>query len=351
MDFSLSEETLMLAETVERMLLEACTPAHLRKLATSGEAFDPDRWRRIAAMGLPGMNAPVELAGSGLDEVAAVLIAEACGRVALPEPLTEHAGVAAPLLAATGAGGELLEAAVDGEKLLAIGHPVNPLVAGADRAAAFLLEHQGEVHLVPADAVQLRRRESLDEFRRLFEVSWTPTPATRIADAEQGRRLWAEALERGALLTAAQALGLARGAIELAVEYAKVREQFGKPIGVNQAVKHILADQQVKLSFARPVVLAAAADFAAADLVSSGRVSHAKLAATAAAESATRAAVQVFGAIGITFEAGVHFYVKRALALTAAWGGKAFHRERAARRVFEAPIGPHNTFARAGAAA
>ena len=147
-----------------------------------------------------------------------------------------------------------------------------------------------------------------------------------------------------------EALGLAQGAIDLAVEYAKVREQFGKPIGVNQAVKHLLADQQVRLSFARPVVLAAAADFAAGDLASAARISHAKLAATQGAENATRAAVQVFGAIGMTFEAGVHFYVKRAFALSAAWGTAAFHRERVARRVFEGPIGPEHTFARVGAA-
>lgn len=351
MEFTLSEETLMLAETVERMLLETCTPAHLRALATTREPLDAQRWRQIVEMGLPGMTAPLDLGGSGLDEVAAVLIAEVCGRVALPEPLVEHAGVAVPLLAATGADRDLLAAAVAGDKLLAVGHPANPFVANADIAAALLLEHQGEVHLVPAAAVELRRRESLDEFRRLFEVAWTPTAATRIADAELGRRLWAQAFERGALLAAAEALGLAKGAIDQAVEYAKVREQFGKPIGVNQAVKHILADQQVKLSFARPVVLAAAADFAAGDLVSAGRVSHAKLAATAAAESASRAAVQVFGAIGMTFEAGVHYYVKRALALSAAWGGKPLHRDRVAARVFEAPIGPDNTFARAGTAA
>jgi alkylation response protein AidB-like acyl-CoA dehydrogenase len=352
MDFRLSEETLMLAETVERMMLETCTPAHLRSLGASGEARDAERWSQIAAMGLPGMSASVDHGGSELDNVAAVLVAAACGRVALPEPLLEHAGVATPLLAATGAEPGLLEAAIAGEKLLAIGHPINPFVAHADAAAALLLAHQDEVHLVPTTSVTLRRRESLDEFRRLFEVDWTPGAATRIADAATGRKLWATALERGALLAAGEALGLAKGAIDMAVDYAKVREQFGKPIGVNQAVKHMLADQQVKLSFARPVVLAAAADFEAGDLVSAARVSHAKLAATAAADSAARTAVQVFGAMGMTAEAGVHVYVKRALALLSAWGTPAFHRDRVAARVLGGgPIGPENSFIRYGAAA
>jgi hypothetical protein len=295
------------------------------------------------------MMAPLELGGSGLDEVAAVLIAEACGRVALPEPLLEHAVVALPLLVATGAGSGLLTSAVQGEALLAIGHPINPLVANADVAAALLLENEGEVHLVPASAIALRRRESFDQFRHLFEVSWTPSRKTRIVNAEAGRPLWAQALDRGALLTAGLCLGLAKGSIELAVEYAKTREQFGKPIGTNQAVKHILADQQVKLSFARPVVLAAAADVAAGDLVSAARVSHAKLAASRAAEGASRAAVQIFGALGMTFEAGVHFYVKRALALVGAWGTDMFHQNRVAQRAFDGPIGPENTFPRFGA--
>jgi alkylation response protein AidB-like acyl-CoA dehydrogenase len=348
MDFSLSEESLMLAETVERMLVDICPATALRTLATVGEAFDADRWSQIVSLGLTGMMAPAEAGGSELDELAAVLVAEACGRVALPEPLIEHAGIAAPILAATGAAPELLMAAAAGEKLLAVGHPVNPLVANADSAEALILEHDGEVHLVPATQVDLRRRKSLDEFRRLYEVSWRPSAQTRIADKATGRSIWSEALDRGALLAAGECLGLAKGAINLAVEYAKLREQFGKPIGVNQAVKHMLADQQVKLSFARPVVLAAAADFAAGDVVSAARVSHAKLAAARAAESASRAAVQVFGAIGMTFEAGVHFYFKRALALTSAWGTDHFHRGRIAQRVFQAPIGPENTFPRFG---
>lgn len=352
MDFRLSEESLMLGETVERMMVETCTTAHLRRLAASGEPRDAERWSQIVAMGLPGMLADAEHGGSGLDAVSALLVAEACGRVALPEPLIEQAGVAVPLLAATGAAPDLLEAAIAGEALLAVGHPINPLVAHADSAGALLLAHADEVHLVPAGSVTLTRRESLDEFRRLFDVAWTPSAATRIADAATGRRLWAQALERGALLSAGEALGLARGAIDMAVDYAKVREQFGKPIGVNQAVKHMLADQQVKLSFARPVVLAAAADLAAGDLVSAARVSHAKLAATAAADSAARTAVQVFGAMGMTSEAGVHFYVKRALALLNAWGTPAFHRDRVAARVLDGgPVGPEHGFTRYGAAA
>jgi hypothetical protein len=265
--------------------------------------------------------------------------------------LLEHAGVAVPLLAATGAQPDLLRAAAAGEARLAVGHPANPFVNGADGAAALILAHENEVHLVSTEDVTLRRRESFDDLRRLFEVDWTPGPATCIADAHAGRRLWAEALNRGALLAAGECLGLARGAIDMAVDYAKVREQFGKPIGTTQAVKHILADQQVRLSFARPVALAAAADFASGDLVAAARVSHAKLAAARVAESASRAAVQIFGALGFSWEAGVHFLVKRAFALNFAWGDAAFHRDRMARRVLEAPTGPENTFPRFGVAA
>jgi alkylation response protein AidB-like acyl-CoA dehydrogenase len=351
MDFNLSEDVLMLAEAAGRMLSETCGPAERRALADSGRALDPARWAQIVEMGLPGMAAPEAMGGIGLDPVALALIAEACGAVALPEPLLEHAGVAVPLLVAAGADASTIEAAVAGTLRLAVGHPANPFVNQAEGADALLLAHEGEAHLVPTAEVRLSPHKSFDDFRKLSSVDWTPSAATRIASAQAGEGLWAQALDRGALLAAAEALGVAKGAIALAVDYAKIREQFGKPIGVNQAVKHILADQQVKLSFARPVVLTAAADLEAGDLVASARVSHAKLAATAAAESASRAAVQVFGALGMTWEAGVHFYVKRAFALSGAWGTAAFHRERVAARVFGAPIGPENAFPRQGAAA
>jgi hypothetical protein len=289
---------------------------------------------------------PENVGGLGLSEIDFVLIAESCGYYGLPEPLVEHAGVSAPLLAATGAAPELMHLAAAGKASLAIGHPINPFVTDADSATELLLENRGEIHLVSALTTSIVREPTLDPLRRVFNVHWTPSPATRIASAADGRTLWDAALDRGALFAAAQCLGLAQRMVDLALAYAKERKQFGKVIGSYQAVKHQLANVQVKIEFARPVVYAAAADLAAHDRVSRARVSHAKIVATEAANLGSRSALQVFGAIGYSWEADLHLFLKRALALTYAWGTPDYHRERVAARVLDLPVGPEHTFSR-----
>jgi alkylation response protein AidB-like acyl-CoA dehydrogenase len=310
-------------------------------MLAQGQAQDPARWTAIVESGLTLMLLPESAGGLGLSETDFALIAEAAGYHALPEPLVESAGVAAPLLAATVASSALVK---DPATTIAIQHPVNPFVADADTARALVLHHQDEVHLLHLDQVRLVRQPSIDPLRRLFRIDWTPNGVTCIA--EGAGRLWAQALDRGALFTAAQGLGLAQRAIDLAADYAKSRTQFGKPIGAYQAIKHQLASAQVKLEFARPVVQAAAAELHHQDAVSRARVSHAKMVALEAADLACRTAVQVHGAMGYSWEVDVHLFLKRSLALTAAWGTPAFHRARVAARIFDLPTGPDRPFAR-----
>lgn len=346
MDFMFSEEQRMSAEMARQLLADHCSPATLRKLMASGAARDTSLWQAIAHTGLTAVLVPESDGGLGLHEIDFVLIAEACGYAALTEPLVEHAGVAAPLLAATGAKAMLCKAAATGEATLAIGHSINPFVADAETADAVLMEHDGEVHLLEPPQAKLTRQPSIDPFRRLFHVGWTASDTTRIAAAASGTLLWEDSLDRGALFTAAQCLGLAQRCVDLSVAHAKERRQFGKPIGAYQAIKHLLANVQVKIEFARPVVHAAAAEFSARDAMSSARISHAKVVAAEAADLGARTALQVHGAMGYSWEVDVHFFLKRALALTHAWGGPSFHQERVAARVFQHPIGPEHTFVR-----
>ena len=340
MDFTFSEEQLMFAETAKTLLADTCTPAQLRQQMDRGEARDEARWAAIVETGLTLVMLPEAVGGIGLSEVDFTPIAEAAGYAALPEPLVESAGVAAPMLAALAPDHPAL---ADPAATIAIRHPLNPFVADADTAAALILHHAGALHVVDPDAVTLVREESLDPFRRLFRVDWTPDAATRIGTDPAA---WALALDRAALFAAAQGLGLAQRCIDLAVDYAKDRTQFGKPIGSYQAVKHHLASAQVAVEFARPVVQAAAAGIAAQDAHSRARVSHAKLVALEAADQAARTAIQVHGAMGYSWEVDVHFFLKRALGLTFAWGDPAFHRARVAERLFGFPAGPDTLFAR-----
>jgi alkylation response protein AidB-like acyl-CoA dehydrogenase len=351
MDFRFTDEQQMTAESVRTLLSDLCRPEDLRRLMQSGQARDEKRWAAIVELGLQGALVPEERGGLGLAPADFVLIAEACGYACLPEPLVENAGVALPLLAAVAAdprADAMLERALAGEITVALAHPANLFVADADTAGAVLAVRGEELHLCDAADIALERQESIDPFRRLFSIADRPCPTTAIADAGRVRFHLDAALDRGALFCAAQLLGIAQRAVDLAVAYAKERQQFGRPIGSYQAVKHLLATAQVKIEFARPAVYAAAAQLPQADAFSRARISHAKLAAADAADLACRTAVQVHGAMGYSWEVDVHFFLKRALALASWWGDVRFHRERVAERTFGLRSGPEHTFAAEG---
>lgn len=345
MDFRFTQEQDMTTGVVRELLADLCQPADLRRLMASGAARDERRWASIVEIGLAGALVDEASGGLGLKPVDFVLVAEACGYAGLPEPLVENAGVAVPLLAAAAPNHEVLARALAGEMTIAVGHSVNPFVADADTAGALLLERADGLHLVEAETASLTAQPSADPFRRLFTVDFDSADSTRIAPSPEAVTALAAALDRGALFTAAQLLGLAQRCVDLAVAYAKTREQFGKPIGSYQAVKHLLATAQVKIEFARPAVHAAAAMLPQADVYSRARVSHARLAASEAADLAARTAIQVHGAMGYSWEVDVHFFLKRAIALNTWWGTPAFHRGRVAERVFSSPLGPDYTFA------
>ncbi|MCB2065435.1 MAG: acyl-CoA/acyl-ACP dehydrogenase [Erythrobacter sp.] len=338
MDFTLTEEQQMFAETARQLFTDTSGPDQWREQMESGAARIDTRWNAIVENGFTLLMLPEDCGGLGLGELDFALIAEQAGYAALPDPLVDSAGVAAPLLAALAPDHAVL---ADPAGSIAIQHPANPLVADADIAAAIILHDGGDAYLATPDQVMLTRKASIDPFRRLFAVGWDKASAQPLGTAD-----WALALDRGALFAAAQGLGLAQRAVDLAVEYAKERQQFGKPIGTYQAVKHHLASAQVAIEFARPVVQAAAAAIGQQDAHSRARVSHAKIVALEAADQAARASIQVHGAMGYSWEVDVHLFLKRALALTGSWGNPYFHRQRIAQRMFTQPMGPDQTFAR-----
>ena len=345
MEFAFTEDQLAINDAAREMLVETCPTTSLRAMLKHGRAADEDRWRTICEMGLLGMLAPEALGGMGMCLTDFIGIAEAAGYVALPEPLVELAGITIPLLARLRSegfadAGDLLGAAMGGN-VIALGQPANRLVANADSAIALVLADGDELHIADRIDVQLERQESFDPFRRLNAVDWSPSPATKVATG------WGDTAERGALLAAAQMIGLAQRCIDVSVAYAKDRMQFGKPIGSYQAVKHLIANAQVKVEFARPVVHAAAAELPLGSLAARARVAHAKIAAGAAADCAARAAVQVHGAMGMTWEVDVHFFLKRIMALNQAWGTPHAHQKTVIERIVALPTGPDLTFASA----
>ena len=155
------------------------------------------------------------------------------------------------------------------------------------------------------------------------------------ARGEEAKKLQAAALDRGALGCAAQQLGVAQRLVEMTVEYACQRKQFGKPIGSFQAIKHMLANVQVRLEYARPVVYRAAHSVARNSEHRAVDVSMAKSAASETAQTAAKVALQVYGALGYTWEQDLHIWMRRAWSLEAAWGSGAWHRSRVADAILD----------------
>ncbi|MEN8182881.1 MAG: acyl-CoA dehydrogenase family protein [Myxococcota bacterium] len=349
MQFGTSDEQQLLQSTLRDFLAKECTPEFVRAGWESETGRSQELWRQLAELGLPGLLVDEALGGLGLDETSLVLLLEETGRAALAEPVIASAAVAAPLLRELDRpefANAWLEKLAAGQARIAVGHPANAFLADAHVADLLLLFRPGELHaLAPAEAT-LTREAANDPSRRLHSISWTPREESRIAHDERATALAAQAFERGALACAAEALGVADRMIELAVAYAGSREQFGRPIGSFQAIKHMLADVKVKLEYSRPLVHRAAWSVAQA-LPSRGlHVSMAKLAACEAAGAAARSSLQVHGAIGYTWEQDLHIWMRRAWSLDLCWGRREVH-ERRVREVLldgRTPTGPGTTF-------
>lgn len=347
MEFLFTDDQLAFQESVRGFLQKECEPERLRKLWDTESGRSPELWAKLAEMGILGMTAPEKHGGLGMNELDLVLVLEEIGRAALAAPVTETVAVGVPLLAAVGSAAlreEWIPRVVAGDAVLSFGHGDTPFVHEAHVADLLLLQASGDdphaVHAVPRGDVTLVPEPDNDPAGRLFRVEWQPRAETQIAHGSDARAALALAFDRAALAAAAQLIGIAQQLVDLAARYATQREQFGRPIGSFQAIKHMLASVQVGVEFARPVLYRAAWTVAHDVAERSVAVSHAKAAAAEAAIQAARTALQVHGAIGYTWEVDLHIWMKRAWALDVAWGTRLWHRARIGRAVLDDSAAP-----------
>jgi len=351
MDFTFTEDQLALRDSVREFLQNEVTPTSIRQ-RWEANSDDTELWQKMVELGLPAMLVPEAFGGLGLSEIDFVLLAEECGKAALPGPLVVTALVATPILAALAPSSQrcadVLGQLATGEARVAVQHWINPYVNNADVADYLILPNGDEVHLVPKSQVELEPHKSVDPSRRLFGVQWQPSRETVVCSGTEGADLWHASLNRGALGAAAQLLGLAQQMVAMAVKYSTDRQQFGKPIGSFQAVKHLLANCAVKYEFARAPVYRAAYTTTVNPTRVDFAVSCAKVAAGEAALLSAKNSIQVHGAMGYTWECDLHIWMKRAWALDKAWGDPGFHKNRVHEWLLNerALIGAENTFGR-----
>jgi alkylation response protein AidB-like acyl-CoA dehydrogenase len=349
MDFRFTEDQLTFRDAVREFLDGECTPAVIRGLIDSADGGSLHFRAALAGLGLNGLPIAEEHGGLGMNELDAVLAAEEMGRAAASGALFDSIAVAAPLLAEASPelAAEWLPQVAAGEATLALGHNLNPFVLDAGIADLLILQHGGALYAVPRSAVTLTDVPSVDPTRRPAKVAWDGAGGTKIAEGPEAERLVGRALDRAALYAAADMLGSTQRMLDMSVEYTQNREQFGRPIGSFQAVKHLVADVQVKLTFARPVVYYAAYCLVHDQPDRSVRVSHAKAAASDAATLGARRCLQVHGAMGYTWEYDLQIWMKRVWANAQCWGTAAWHRARIADAILApgADLGPGGTWA------
>lgn len=354
MDFTFTEDQLLFQEEIKKFLINEVTPESIRARWESESGRSDAVWAQLAELGLTGITVPEEHGGLGMNEVDFVLLAQECGFVALPEPLVETVLVAVPLINALPDDAvkyAWLPRIASGEAKVAVGLSQNLLVADAHIADLLLLQsvdNKGgdEIHAVMKKNVTLTLNPSVDPSRKLYSVQWQPSPASCVARGAQAQKLIAQAFNRGALGAAAQALGLAKRMIDISVKYTSDRQQFGKPIGSFQAVKHRLSNVAVPLEYSKAVVARAACSLASNHPDAAAHVSHAKLVACEAAVAAAKNSIQVHGAMGYTWEVDLHIFMKKAWAMNNTWGDVAFHKQRVADFVLadDNKIGAGRTF-------
>ncbi len=314
MHFALNEDQAMLRDAVAETLTDACTPDVLRAAWANP---NPALWSTMAELGIFGLSLPEDQGGMGLSAVEECAVATEIGRAGFPGPFAETLA-AAPFLSHDP---DLLEGVLAGTATIGLaleGHPV----PNAASAARILQICDGQITtLTHADCIPVA---SIDPTRALSRVIGGVSPWP--GDGDRLR-------QRATLFTAAMLVGLSHRMLDLAVAYAKERKQFGKAIGTFQAVQHRLADALLALRFAEAPVQRAAwalannADSADID------VSTAKAMATDAADTVARAALQVHGANGYTFEFDLHLFHKRVIVLQRAWGDARWHRANVAKHL------------------
>ncbi|WP_328778341.1 acyl-CoA/acyl-ACP dehydrogenase [Streptomyces canus] len=369
MDFAFSEEQEELGRTVRAFLAHTSPETETRRLMETPEGFDRALWRRMGTeLGLQGLAVPEEYGGAGCGPAEVGVVMEEMGRALLCAPFLSSAvlatttllrcadedarkrllpGLASGELVGTlaltedsarwDAAGVRLTARESNGSWLLTGHKMFVL-DGATADVVLTVARTGDgigVFWVDGDAAGLTREPlpTMDPTRRQARLDYRDVPATRLRTHGDGWDLVSEVLDRAAVALAAEQVGVASRALDMAVEYAKVRHQFGRPIGSFQAVKHLLADVLLEVESARAAAHYALLASENEDPELPAVASLAKAFCSDACVQATEENIQVHGGIGFTWEHPAHLYLKRAKTSQLLFGDPAYHRELLARRI------------------
>ena len=349
------QELNLLGESVKTLLSRAGGVDRARNARNSRDGVNRNIWSELAEAGILGVMAGENAGGLGLGLTAGGVIAEEIGRALAPEPFAPVTGLAAGLIERLTPKNTLLAAIIAGESIPAVAWqerassgPSNTLetqltdgtlsgtkswVANAEGADVLLViagSSDGQVLCqveTSADGVTLEATPQADG-SYLYEVTFAKVASKVIAKGPQVSEALAASIDDATALAAAEMLGVISEALKITLEFLGTREQFGKPIGVFQALQHRAVDMFIGYEIAAAGIREALTlmDETSDAQQRSSQASRAKARAGEAAQKITRDAIQMHGAVGYTDEFDVGLYLNRALVLAAWLGDATYHR-------------------------
>jgi alkylation response protein AidB-like acyl-CoA dehydrogenase len=351
MNFALNDEQVMLRDSVRSFLADRVPLTRVRELMETDAGFDPELWAEMAQMGWQAMAIPEEYGGAGYSSFELGIILEEMGRMLTPAPFLSSVVLGANTILLAGneiqkkellpgiAAGERrvavataeragnwdpaaieLAAAADGDDVVLSGtksyvldgHTADTLLVAARNADGVI-----DFYVVPADAagVSVTKLETMDMTRKQAEIVLTDVrlpAAARLGEPGIGAATIEQLYDLAVSALAFEQVGGAQVCMEMSVEYAKVRVQFGRPIGSFQAIKHKCADMLVATESARSAAYYAGWAAAVGDVDLSIAAPLAKACCSDAYFDVAADTIQVHGGIGFTWEHDAHLYFKRA---------------------------------------
>jgi alkylation response protein AidB-like acyl-CoA dehydrogenase len=368
MNFSFTSEQQQLRASVRRFLAAKSPEAEVRRLMESADGYDSVIWDQMAQLGLQGLIIPERFGGSGSTYIDLIVVLEEMGRALLGGPFFATVALAANLLIATGdeaAMADYLPAIADGSTIATVALAEAPGQWGEDGVGASAVSRggrwllSGDKHYVLdghiADLILVAARTpagigvfavekgtsgwsadplaTMDQTRKQSRLIFDASPARLIGADGAGWAALAKALNQALVALAAEQVGGAQRVLEMAVEYAKIRVQFQRPIGSFQAIKHKCADLLLAVESAKSAAYyagwAAAEDSTDLPLLAS----FAKASCSDAYFHAAAENIQIHGGIGFTWEHPAHLYFKRAKSSELLFGAPAYHRELIAQHI------------------
>jgi len=373
-NFAFSEEQEQLRDMVRRFLEAKSPSTEVRRLMDTTDGYDPEVWAQMAnELALQSLHIPEEFGGQGYTFVELGIVLEEMGRVLLCAPYFSTVVLAADAIINAGtdaqksellpgiAGGETIAAlaftepngkwdasgiemiasgagdsyTLDGTKMFVIdGHLADCIVVAA-RLAGTSGEEGISLFTVAGDAPGLTRTPlaTMDQTRKQAKLEFSGVAATPLGTPGEGWAALSKTLDQAAACLANEMVGGAQQVLDMSVEYAKVRVQFGRPIGSFQAIKHKCADMLLEVESGKSAAYYAAWAAAEDNEELPVAASLAKAYCSDAYFHAAAENIQIHGGIGFTWEHDAHLYFKRAKSSEILFGDATYHRELLAQRI------------------